>query len=77
MRSTTDNPVDPLGTLGKAIKPTAPAAPDPVKSFESATDLPLIADHKTVAETIAETLRRKHDRDEPTGCDFAEIWHLL
>lgn len=44
MRSTTDNPVDPLGNLGQAIKPAAPApAPSPAQGFELgnwATTLP-------------------------------------
>lgn len=35
MRGPTDNPIDPLGTLGAPIRPVAPApAPNPAKGFE-------------------------------------------
>lgn len=53
MREVNDNPVDPLGNLGPAIKPKAAPAPDPIKSFEQIND-----GHKAL-ETIAETLRKQ------------------
>lgn len=53
MKSTNDNPVDPLGSLGQVIRPTKPAEPDPIKAFEH------IADTDKALESIAETLRRK------------------
>lgn len=72
MREVHENPADPLGSLGPAIKPATPARPDPVRQFEQASDLPLISDHSKALESIADTLRKKHDRDEPTGCDFGD-----
>lgn len=53
MRTTNDNPVDPLGTLGPAVKPATPPAPDPVKAFEH------INDQTTAIQTVADTLRKK------------------
>lgn len=53
MREVNDNPVDPLGTLGQAIRPTKPAQPDPIREFE------LVGDHNRALESIAETLRKK------------------
>lgn len=35
MKSTHDNPLDPLGSLGAPIRPTQPATPDVVKPFNS------------------------------------------
>lgn len=58
MRSTTDNPVDPLGNLGPAIKPKAAPAPDPVKVFEQQRDRPLIGNTSNAMDTIAETLKK-------------------
>ncbi len=37
MKSTNDNPVDPLGTLGAPIRPTV-TKPDPVRDFERIND---------------------------------------
>lgn len=53
MKTNQDNPVDPLGSLGQAIRPTKPAEPDPVREFE------LLSDANSALESIAETLRRK------------------
>lgn len=67
MRSTTDNPVDPLGTLGAPIRPAAPApAPDPFKAFEH------INDHSKAVESIVDTLRRKQVEDDSEACDLAD-----
>lgn len=53
MKTTNDNPVDPLGSLGSPIRPAAPPAPDPVREFEH------ISDTNKALETIAETLRKQ------------------
>lgn len=77
MRSTNDNPLDPLGTLGAPIKPTKPAAPDPVKSFEQQTDRPLIGNTSEAIKSIADTLRRKVEDEacELEGFDFLKGWN--
>ena len=67
MRSTNDNPIDPLGSIGSPIRESKPAAPDPVKSFESQADRPLIGDHSKAVQSIADTLRRKVEDER---CDF-------
>lgn len=61
MKTTNDLPLDPLGTLGPAIKPATPATPDPVRVFEQQTDRPLIADQSKAVQTIADTLRKKQE----------------
>lgn len=58
MKSTNDNPLDPLGNLGAPIRPTKPAAPDVVKPFEHG-DHSLIGDSNKALESIAETLRKQ------------------
>ena len=35
MRSTNDNPIDPIGTLGDPIRPAAPKSADVVRPFET------------------------------------------
>jgi hypothetical protein len=70
MRSTPDLPVDPIGNLGQAIKPTPAIKPDTVKPFERG-DHSLISDHSRARESIADTLRKKHARDE-AACDFSD-----
>lgn len=57
MKSTNDNPIDPLGTLGQVIR--QPTAPDPIKSFESQSDRPLISDAGKALESIVDTLKKK------------------
>ncbi|HEY8879189.1 MAG TPA: hypothetical protein VIN03_16595 [Roseateles sp.] len=53
MKTTQDLPLDPLGGLGAPIRPTKPAAPDPIKQFEH------INDQNKAVQTIADTLRKK------------------
>lgn len=76
MRSTNDNPIDPLGQIGKAIKPAAPSKPDTVKPFETG-DHSLIGNTDKVIESIAETLRKKPEATpgsyEDWGCDLSEL----
>jgi hypothetical protein len=69
MRSTPDLPVDPIGNLGQAIKPTPAAKPDTARPFETG-DHSLISDHSKAVQSIADTLRKKHERDET--CDFCD-----
>jgi len=61
MRETDHLPIDPLGQLGKAIKPVAPPPPDPVKAFEQ------INDGQKALETIAETIRKQITPDSSFG----------
>lgn len=70
MRSTNDNAIDSLGTLGAPIKPAKPVAPDPIKSFEQATDRPLIGNTSEAIKSIADTLRRKVEDEQ---CDFGNL----
>ncbi len=77
MRSTNDNPLDPLGQLGQAIKPATVAKPDPVRQFEQPTDRPLIADHSKALEAVRDTLRGKHERDESAACDLSDAYSRL
>lgn len=53
MREVNDNPVDPLGSLGPAVKPATPTAPDQFKAFEH------INDSTKAMESVADTLRKK------------------
>ena len=78
MRTTNDNPIDPLGQLGKAVKQPAAAKPDTMKPFESGTWTPAgshIANAKSAQQTIAEALapRKQHERDEQT-CDLSDAY---
>lgn len=40
MRSVQENPADPLGSIGPAIRPATPPAPSPAKTFETVDYLP-------------------------------------
>lgn len=53
MRTNPDTPIDPLGSLGSPIKPTAAPAPNPVREFEH------INDQNKAVESVIETLRKK------------------
>lgn len=55
MKSTNDNAVDPLGSLGSPIRPSAPKPPDVVKPFETVPHE--IADTTNAIETISEALK--------------------
>lgn len=59
MREVNDNPVDPLGSIGSPIRPSAPAQPDQVKAFEQMPDRHLINDPNAALEAICESLRKK------------------
>lgn len=52
MKSVHDNPIDPLGQIGKPIRPEPPKKPDPVREFEH------IGDTSKALDTMAETLRK-------------------
>jgi len=61
MKSTPDNPIDPLGSLGGPIRPSAPApAPSPAQGFE-------IGDWaKTLPKGLAEKPVPQHDPLDPS-----------
>ncbi len=73
MRTNPDTPIDPLGQLGKAIKPAAAPVPDANRAFEQATDRPLIGNADPAIKSIVDTLKRKqNERDEDYGCDLKQ-----
>ncbi len=81
MKSTNDNPLDPLGSLGAPIKPTPAAKPDPAREFEKATDRQLIGDTSKAQESIAEALRPKATvtpgaAEEWQGLDWPQLAHI-
>jgi hypothetical protein len=57
MRSTNDNPIDPIGTLGEPIRPTPPKPADTTRPFETVPHE--IANVDAAIESIADTLRKK------------------
>lgn len=59
MRSTNDNPIDSLGSIGAPIRQPAPAKPDPVRPFEQGDHSNGIGDHSKALESIAETIRKQ------------------
>lgn len=72
MRETDHLPIDPLGQLGKAIRPAASPAPDVVKPFETGDHSQGIANTDAAVQTIVDTLRKKAevtpgDAEEWTG----------
>lgn len=71
MRSTPDNPIDSLGSIGAPIRQPAPAKPDTVRPFEAGDHSGGIGDHSKALDTLAETLRK------PVSPGKAEEWEGL
>lgn len=68
MRSTPDNPVDPLGTLGAPVRPAPAPAPDPTKTFAAGNWAP-----KGLVITDKPAPISSHSADELKG--IAEALH--
>ena len=74
MRSTNDNPIDSLGSIGSPIRQPAPAKPDTVRPFERGDHSGGIGDQSKALESIAETIRKQIT---PVSPGKAEEWEGL
>jgi hypothetical protein len=74
MKTTHDNPVDPLGSLGAPIRPAAPAKPDVIKPFEAGDHSQGIANADKVMQPIVDTLTKQPEPDYDMAADFADAY---
>lgn len=72
----TNEPAERDLTLGTPIRPEKPAEPDRIGTFNKGNyhrDGSLIGNHSKAVESIADTLRRKVEKDEQT-CDCTDAY---